>query len=187
MPYWRKPKKIGGGAKAPPLFASAVRAKQYEEHKAPEQTKPPRKPRKPAKLVADMTEAEALRHSQSIAIRQMKAKDAARFSMASDASPAQWEEIEAHLGFPGRSAIVRFVEFSNQLPSGIGTLDKWKGGKQGRIWLSAIFFRRAIQMAKYGENELTSALDEIAISMGSEEYPSCGIDFFVGQQILIVR
>lgn len=131
--------------------------------------KKPRKKREPKPLRdPDLFSDEENRvHSLKLATRGAKAKAAHFYSMASDASDEQWEQLRGLLDYPQRSSLLRFVEFANQLSSGVGTVNRWDKGK---VWMTAIYFRRAIQMALHGENDLCSANDEFAVSCGYEDF-----------------
>lgn len=141
------------------------RSRVYKEFKSEGDTKPPRKPRK-TKIV-DSADEEAVRQaSQSAAARQYKARRAEVFSKASDASDKQRGYLRILLGgFENchTSELIRFVEFANQLPSGVGSMSKYD---KNMVWLSSIYWVRAIDMALKGSNDLTSAIDEVAISFG---------------------
>lgn len=108
------------------------------------------------------------RAGQEATARIYKQQRADKFSHAKPASEKMIGLLRHLLGdFENcpTIALYRFVEFANQLPSGHGTMDKFD---RLRVWLSAIYWIRAIDMAQKGSNDLCSGIDEIAVSFGYE-------------------
>lgn len=100
--------------------------------------------------------------SKAALMRRTKKAKAEKFSHAQDASEAQWNLLSGMLDTDSQSTVVRYVEWANQMQSNTGSHNKY-GGK---IWLSRIFFIRAIDMAMKGYNELTSEIREMLVMEG---------------------
>lgn len=118
--------------------------------------------------VAD--EAELRLGSKAALMRRNKAAKAAKFSHAQDASEAQWNLLAGMLDTDRQSTVIRYVEFANQIHSGTGSLNKWEPRK---IWLSRVYFIRAIDMLMKGYTEVTSATREM---LAMEGYTDQAID-----------
>lgn len=116
-----------------------------------------------------LTDEEQRIRSLVLATRAAKAKAAAFYSHAQPATDAQWEYLSAVLDWPEfqRSHVIRFVEWSNGLYGGQGSLSKWEKGK---TWLSRAYFYRAIQMHKHGENEWFNGADLNAQACGFDSH-----------------
>lgn len=84
-----------------------------------------------------------------------------------DATERQYSMLHYQLGEASHSQVIRWVEFSNQVLSGHGTLNRFDVPR--KVFLSRIYFIRAINMAMTGWNELTNVDAEIAYSFGMTE------------------
>lgn len=156
-----KPRSIvtEGRPKKPPLFTSKGDAGKAIKK---------RKPR--AYVQLDLLDEQAvILASQKVALRHAKEKRAQTMQLLFSKPPtqAQINSLAEMIGTASREQCIRFVEFANQISSGMGSLRPFQ---KHRIFLSRIYWIRAMRMAETGSNELCNADDEVAQSMGFDTY-----------------
>jgi len=95
-----------------------------------------------------------------------KKRFAERYSLAKPVSQEQFRYLANILGVQRYSQLIAFVEWSNQVPCGAGS----RTPKRGKVFLSRIFWGRAIDMALKGYCDLWSCEDLAAVAMGYEDY-----------------
>lgn len=129
--------------------------------------KKPKKPKKTRELDLDLFNTEQLiERSKAATLRRYKMARASVFSQAKEASDAQIYKLSALLAHPPASVYCGFVCWANGYHFGEPyTLTKWGKG----LYISSIFWNRAIDMALNGSNDLFSAADLVAMSMGFED------------------
>lgn len=126
--------------------------------------KPPRpKRRKPPIAMSDEQRA-ALSLAEETA--RYKKRFAERYSLAKTVSVEQLRYLADILQVHRYSQLLTFVEWSNQVPPGAGS----RTPKQGKVFLSRIYWGRAIDMALKGYCDLWSCEDLAAVAMGYEDY-----------------
>jgi len=128
-------------------------------------------------LDLDLFSTEALvERSKAATLRRYKAERASVFSQAKEATDGQIFKLSALLGHPPASVYCGFVAWANGHYFGSPyTLSKYGKG----IYMSRVYWIRAIDMALNGSNDLFSAADLVAMSMGFED------DFDMMRQTLI--
>lgn len=112
------------------------------------------------------TTEQLIERSKAATVRRAKLSRADLFSNAKEASDAQIYKLSAELGHPPSSVYCGFVCWANGYYFGTPyTLTKWGKG----LYISRIFWIRAIEMALNGSNDLFSAADLVAMSFGYED------------------
>lgn len=128
-----------------------------------------RRHRRPAQTLDYDDEAAVIMAGQKASLRQAKAKRAQVMQTlnAKHASQAQINYLSDIFECPRLAVLVRFVEFANGLSSNTGSMQPFEKGK---TFLSRIYWIRAIDMAKTGQNVECNADDEVARSFGYDDY-----------------
>lgn len=112
------------------------------------------------------TSEQLVERSKAATLRRYKADRAAVFSHAKEATDAQIYKLSALLDHPSATIYCGFVCWANGHYFGTPyTLSKWGKG----VYLSRLYWIRAIEMALNGSNDLFSAADLVAMSMGFED------------------
>lgn len=131
-----------------------------------------KKPKKKRKIDQEQPEFELrseddLRQaSRRATLRQDKAKKIEHFSNAKEVTDQQMMKLSELLGHPPASQYCGFVCWANGYYFGTPyTLNKWGKG----LYISRVYWIRAIEMALNGSNDLFSAADLIAMSFGFED------------------
>lgn len=122
----------------------------------------PKRARKPKAPIEDLSEDQQAIRALESATRRVKAQHAAIYSQAKPATQEQVERLSVELGSPPFRLLLRFVEWSNGLHGQYGSLTT----RPDKVFLSRIYWHRALQMAIYGNNEFGTWGDLFAQDCG---------------------